>query len=90
MLILKANTMTNGNEYNLNNYSSVQRQIQQDWANREYIEVIVSNIKKITDFLNSFELSCRSKMAVIDEELTKLERKIDYVEAKITKGDTLN
>ena len=29
-------------------------------------------------------------MAVIDEELTRLERKIDYVEAKITKGDTLN
>lgn len=34
--------------------SQVQRQIQQDWANREYIEVITTSIKKITDFLNSF------------------------------------
>lgn len=31
-----------------------QKQIQQDWANREYIEVITGSIKKITDFLNSF------------------------------------
>ena len=31
-----------------------QRPIQQDWANREYIEVITCSIKKITDFLNSF------------------------------------
>lgn len=73
-----------------NHYSSVQRQIQQDWSNREYIEVVVSNIKKLTDFLNSFELSCRSKMAILDEKLTKLERQIDFVEAKVTKGDTLN
>lgn len=33
---------------------AVQKQIQQDWANREYIEVITGSIKKITDFLNSF------------------------------------
>lgn len=33
---------------------AIQRQIHQDWANREYIEVIVNSIKKITAFLNSF------------------------------------
>lgn len=32
----------------------VQKQIHQDWANREYIEVITASIKRITDFLNSF------------------------------------
>lgn len=32
----------------------VQREIHQDWANREYIEIITSSIKKIADFLNSF------------------------------------
>lgn len=31
-----------------------QKQIQQDWANREYIEVITGSIKRICDFLNSF------------------------------------
>ena len=34
--------------------SQIQRQIQQDWANREYIELMTCSIKKITDFLNSF------------------------------------
>lgn len=33
---------------------AIQRQIHQDWANREYIEVITNSIKKITGFLNSF------------------------------------
>lgn len=33
---------------------AIQRQIQQDWANREYIEIITGSIKKIADFLNSF------------------------------------
>ena len=70
--------------------SSVQRQIQQDWSNREYIEVIVSNIKRLTDFLNSFELSCKSKLAILDEKMNKLEMQIDYVEARVTKGETLN
>lgn len=70
--------------------SSVQKQIQQDWTNREYIEVILSNIKKLTDFLNSFDLSCKSKMAIMDEKLTKLEKQIDFIEAQVTKGDALN
>lgn len=33
---------------------AIQKQIQQDWANREYIEVITGSIKKLADFLNSF------------------------------------
>lgn len=37
---------------------AIQRQIHQDWANREYIEVITNSIKKITGFLNSFGKIC--------------------------------
>ncbi|XP_055690463.1 probable protein BRICK1-B [Lutzomyia longipalpis] len=66
-----------------------QRQIHQDWANREYIEVITASIKRITDFLNSFDMSCRSRLAVLNEKLTILERRIDYLEACVTKGETL-
>ncbi|XP_017785276.1 PREDICTED: probable protein BRICK1-B [Nicrophorus vespilloides] len=67
---------------------TIQKQIQNDWANREYIEIITVSIKKITDFLNSFDLSCRSKLATLNEKLTTLERKIDYLEACVTKGET--
>ena len=33
---------------------SVQKQIQQDWENREFIEVLTQSVKKIADFLNAF------------------------------------
>lgn len=67
----------------------VQREIHQDWANREYIEIITSSIKKISDFLNSFDMSCRSRLATLNEKLTALERRIEYIEARVTKGETL-
>lgn len=84
-----------------NRGEAVQKQIQQDWLNREYIEIITISIKKITDFLNSFgkynmsnfidinfvtftDLSCRSKLAGLNEKLTILERKIDYLEACVS------
>ncbi|XP_047000066.1 probable protein BRICK1-B [Schistocerca americana] len=68
---------------------TIQKQIQQDWANREYIEVITGSIKKITDFLNSFDMSCRSRLATLNEKLTTLERRVEYLEARVTKGETL-
>jgi len=63
---------------------TLQKQTQQDWANREYIEIITSNIKKITDFLNSFDMSCRGKLAGLNEKLTGLERQIEYLEARVS------
>lgn len=85
----------------------VQKTIHQDWANREYIEVITASIKRISDFLNSFgkflfcfvvihslqiqfhlpDMSCRSRLAVLNEKLTTLERRIDYLEACVTKDN---
>ena len=34
--------------------SEVQQQIQQDWDNREFIEIVSEGIKKIAEFLNDF------------------------------------
>uniref|UniRef100_A0A8C6L234 BRICK1 subunit of SCAR/WAVE actin nucleating complex n=1 Tax=Nothobranchius furzeri TaxID=105023 RepID=A0A8C6L234_NOTFU len=67
----------------------VQREIHQDWANREYIEVITSSIKKIADFLNSFDMSCRSRLATLNEKLTALERRIEYIEARVSRRITV-
>lgn len=67
----------------------IQKQIQQDWANREYTEIITGSIKKITEFLNSFDASCRGRLALLSERLTQLERKIDYLEARISKGEAI-
>ncbi|XP_060593480.1 probable protein BRICK1-B [Ruditapes philippinarum] len=70
--------------------NAIQKPIQQDWANREYIEVITCSIKKIADFLNSFDTSCRSRLATLNEKLTQLERRVEYIEARITTGQTLD
>ncbi|XP_071960463.1 protein BRICK1-like [Antedon mediterranea] len=69
--------------------SAVQKQIHEDWANREYIEIITTSIKKIADFLNSFDISCRSRLTLLNEKLTSLERRVEYIEARVTRGDTM-
>ena len=68
----------------------IQKQIQKDWANREYIWLICGSINKIADFLNSFDASSRGKLNKLNERLTILERKVDYIEAMINKGETSN
>ncbi len=65
--------------------TSMQGQIQQDWNNREFVEVITSSIKKIAEFLNAFDLSARSRLAALNQKLTALERQVDYIEARVAR-----
>uniref|UniRef100_A0A8R1IH33 Protein BRICK1 n=1 Tax=Caenorhabditis japonica TaxID=281687 RepID=A0A8R1IH33_CAEJA len=68
----------------------VQRQLKEDWDNREFEQVAADNIKSIANFLSSFELSCRSKLATLGDKINLLERKVEFLEARVTKGDTLS
>lgn len=70
--------------------SSVQRQLKEDWDNRTYAQLIADNIKHIADFLSNFELSCRCKIATLNDKLNLLERKVEFLEARLSKGETLN
>ncbi|CAH3178492.1 unnamed protein product [Porites lobata] len=70
--------------------SEVQQQIQQDWDNREFIEIVSEGIKKIAEFLNDFDMSCRSRLAKINDQLTSLEQRVEFIEARVTKGETLS
>ena len=65
--------------------TSVQSQVQQDWNNREFIDVITSSIKQITEFLNAFDMSARTRLVMLNEQLTTLERQVDYIEARVPK-----
>lgn len=68
----------------------IQRQMRDDWDNREFIQLVSDNVKHIADFLNHFELSCKSKLAALNDVLTTLERKVEFLEARVTRGETLN
>ncbi|CAN99710.1 Protein BRICK1 [Caenorhabditis elegans] len=69
---------------------AVQQQLKDDWDNREFEQIIADNIKNIANFLSSFELSCRTKLATLSDKLNLLERKVEFLEARVTKGDTLS
>uniref|UniRef100_A0A1I8GL11 Propionyl-CoA carboxylase alpha chain, mitochondrial n=2 Tax=Macrostomum lignano TaxID=282301 RepID=A0A1I8GL11_9PLAT len=58
-----------------------------DWNQREYIDLIGFTLKRMTDFLNQFDVSCRSKIAQLNEKLTLLERKVDFIEARIKRDE---
>ncbi|KAE9556372.1 hypothetical protein FO519_000412 [Halicephalobus sp. NKZ332] len=62
---------------------SVQRQLKDDWDNREYVQLISDNVKNIADFLTQFEVSCKGKLAELDDRITNIERKLDFLEALV-------
>lgn len=57
--------------------------IQQDWEDRELIEIVQMNILTITAFLNKVDTSMRYKLARINEKLSKLERTLDFCESAL-------
>ena len=62
---------------------ALQRRSQQDWSNREYIQLVAGSITRISDFLNTFSQSCSGRLANLDSRLTGLERKVIFLENKV-------
>ena len=57
--------------------------VQRDWENREFTEMVQLNVLKIVEFLNKFDVSTRYRLAAINEKLTTLERKCEYLAAAL-------
>jgi len=55
--------------------------IQEDWHQREFVATVHFGMSKIVSFLNRFEAEARFKLAMVNEQLTRLERSCDFVEA---------
>ncbi|CEF70673.1 Protein BRICK1 [Strongyloides ratti] len=70
--------------------TSVQKQLKEDWDNRLFIQVVSDNIKSISSFLAKFELSCRSKLADLNDKICIIEKKVEFLEASVSKRETLN
>ena len=58
---------------------ALQRRSQQDWSNREYIQLVTGSITRISDFLNTFSQSCSGRLANLDSRLSGLERKVIFL-----------
>jgi uncharacterized protein len=58
--------------------------------NSIYLVKLSDNVRQIADFLAQFELNCKSKLAKLNDSITSLERKVEFLEARVTKGETLN
>lgn len=45
------------------------------------MKIVQLNVLHIAKFLNEFDINVRSKLAVLNEKLNKLERAIEYFDA---------
>jgi len=57
--------------------------IQQNWNDREFIELVTLSIGKMTSFLNDFDASFKYRMAILNSKMAELEKKMDYIETRI-------
>jgi|AntAceMinimDraft_5_1070358.scaffolds.fasta_scaffold165734_1 uncharacterized protein len=46
--------------------------IQKDWNHRDFIETIQLNLLQITEFLNDFERATKTKLATVNEKMSKV------------------
>ena len=65
-----------------------QPEVKQDWDNREYEQVISTSIKKMSEFFNHFDSSCRVRLAKMDERLSRLEKQVDLIEAQVNQANS--
>eukprot|EP00897_Mesotaenium_endlicherianum_P002595 jgi/Mesen1/2363/ME000156S01507 len=56
--------------------------VQADWENREFSESVKLNTRRIYEFIREIEAATRSKLALLNEKLTALERQMEFLEAQ--------
>eukprot|EP01039_Chlorochromonas_danica_P003645 gene3645-3990_t len=55
--------------------------VQRDWSDREFAQIIQLNIMKIASFLSDFDSKVRSKLAIMNERVSALERQVELCDA---------
>ena len=61
--------------------------IQRDWEEREFGGSIQLGVTQLAAFLNEFESATRSKLAALNGKLTRVERRMQVVEATLRSVD---
>ncbi|EFJ15440.1 hypothetical protein SELMODRAFT_9224, partial [Selaginella moellendorffii] len=56
--------------------------VQADWENRQFTGALALNVRKLFEFVLQFESTTRNKIAILNDKLTALERKLEFLEAQ--------
>ncbi|KAI6187408.1 hypothetical protein M3Y98_00240000 [Aphelenchoides besseyi] len=70
--------------FNAGATTSIQQQLSADWDNREFNYVISEYVKRIADTVGQFYLSSQNKLATLNDKVTRLERKVEFLEANVS------
>jgi signal recognition particle receptor subunit beta len=65
------------------NSQSTTALVNEDWQNREILELVQLNLMQVVSFVNKFDVSTREKLSRLNEKLTKLERSLEMAEVSI-------
>lgn len=63
---------------------STTKLVNDDWRNREILELVQLNLVQVVSFVNKFDMHAREKLSRLNEKLNKLERSLEMAEASVT------
>ncbi|KAE8915677.1 hypothetical protein PF005_g10590 [Phytophthora fragariae] len=64
--------------------------LREDWATTEQIERVQLQLLDVVDFINRFHASVKTRLAVLNEKMTAVERNLRHVENAVRKARSLN
>ncbi|KAE9350626.1 hypothetical protein PR003_g5276 [Phytophthora rubi] len=64
--------------------------LREDWATAEQIERVQLQLLDVVDFINRFHASVKTRLAVLNEKMTAVERNLRHVENAVRKARSLN
>ncbi|KAE8958222.1 hypothetical protein PR003_g32308 [Phytophthora rubi] len=63
--------------------------LREDWATAEQIERVQLQLLDVVDFINRFHASVKTRLAVLNEKMTAVERNLRHVENAVRKARSL-
>ncbi|KAG7379096.1 hypothetical protein PHYPSEUDO_009070 [Phytophthora pseudosyringae] len=60
--------------------------LREDWATAEQIERVQLQLLDVVDFINRFHASTKTRLAVLNEKMAAVEKKLRYVENAVRKA----
>ncbi|KAK1945835.1 putative protein BRICK1-B [Phytophthora citrophthora] len=60
--------------------------LREDWATAEQIDRVQLQLLEVVDFINRFHASTKTRLAILNEKMTVVEKKLRYIENAVHKA----